>query len=140
MFIQDRASARNFFVTVWRKRQAGLPLEPMEMIVADVIGVHPKYHGILVARESALNTEFGPEMGHENPYLHMGLHIALREQVGADRPCGIAALYRAGLLRFGDAHGLEHRMMDCLADALWTAQRFNGLPDERRYLECLKHL
>jgi hypothetical protein len=25
----------------------------------------------------------------ENPFLHMGLHLALREQIATDRPAGI---------------------------------------------------
>jgi len=44
------------------------------------------------------------------------------------------------LQKYENEHALEHAMLECLGEALWTAQR-NGLPpDEAAYLECLKRL
>ena len=54
---------------------------------------------------------------------HMGLHVAIREQLATDRPSGMRELYRKLLPRFADAHRLEHALMECLAQTLWEAQR-----------------
>ncbi len=138
MFGQDREQMRRFFGAAWLKRLAGTPLEPVELLVADIIADHPEYHALLA--EDALEREYPPELGATNPFLHMGMHIAIREQVAAGRPADIAALHRAIAARLGDLHEAEHRMIDCLGEALWRAQRDGVEPDEAAYLECLRRL
>jgi hypothetical protein len=138
MFGQDREQMRRFFAEVWRKSSAATPLEPMEQLVAGVIGQHPEYHGMLAG--DRLDLEYPPELGAANPFLHMGMHIALQEQVAAGRPGDIAALYAGIAARLGDGHEAEHRMMECLGEALWRAQRDGAVPDEDAYLECLRRL
>ncbi len=140
MLIQDRDQAREFFFQVWEKLNRQLPLEPMESIIADVIQLHPEYHCYLEKTPASLVEDFKPEQGVTNPFLHMGLHIALREQVSTDRPAGITAIYRSLLSKHGSQHEIEHRMIDCLAESLWLAQRQGALPDEQAYLSCLKRL
>lgn len=136
MFGQDREQMRRFFGAAWQKRLEGLPLEAVEMLVADVIADHPEYHALL--EEAALEREYPPELGATNPFLHMGMHIAIREQVAAGRPAGIPGLHQAITIRLGGAHEAEHRMMDCLGEVLWRAQRDGAEPDEAAYLECLR--
>ena len=75
-----------------------------------------------------------------NPFLHMGLHLAIREQVATDRPAGIAAIHRKLSRKSGDPHQAEHQMIDCLAESLWESQRNNQPPDELKYLERLQRL
>lgn len=125
------------FLAAWRKREAGEVLEPLEALIAGVVALHPEYHGLLAAGEAAIAQEYTPERGVTNPFLHMGMHIALREQVGTDRPAGIAGLYRRAVERCGDPHAVEHDMMECLGEVLWRAQRDNAVPDEAAYFECL---
>ena len=84
--------------------------------------------------------EFMPEMGMTNPFLHMGMHITILEQIGANRPSGITALYQQLLRSYPSAHDLEHSMMECLGETLWQAQRNNTLPDESQYLEQVRLL
>jgi hypothetical protein len=138
MFIEDRDGARRMFVEAWRRQQAGEPLEPLQALIAEIVQWHPEYHALLSQGQGAIAEEFTPARGISNPFLHMGMHIALREQLATDRPAGLAALYQRALQRRGDAHALEHEMMECLGEALWRAQRDNQLPDEAAYLECLK--
>jgi hypothetical protein len=107
--------------------------------VGDVIAQHPEYHALMEDPDGALERDWTPESGESNPFLHMGLHLALREQVGTDRPAGIAALHRALAARVG-RHEAEHLMAECLAEALWQAQRNNSMPDEVSYMEALKAL
>jgi len=93
--IQDRDSGRMFFLEVWGKHKKKLPLEALEQMVLDVILQHPEYHVILEKDEKEISAiEFTPEMGMTNPFLHMGMHIAIFEQIGSNRPSGITALYQ----------------------------------------------
>lgn len=137
LFGNDRTALRRFYLEAWRKLCESLPLEPLERQVAEVVAEHPEYHALL-ENEDTLAQDYSPEMGQSNPFLHMGMHLAIREQLGADRPAGIVTAYRALLLRLGDAHEVEHHMMECLGRALWEAQRANREPDEAAYLECLR--
>ena len=139
LYGNDPAQYRNFFREAWRKHREGAVMEPMESMVAQIIAVHPEYHALLDNPDIS-QLEFTPESGNSNPFLHMGLHIAIQEQVSADRPAGIRALYQTLLKRYEDVHDLEHRMTECLAESLWEAQRSAGAPDEVAYLERLRRL
>jgi len=136
MFTQNREQLRQFFIDVWQKHQNHLPLVPLEAMVLEVILMHPEYHRDLT--DKRLTSDFLPENGQTNPFLHLGLHIALREQMNTDRPNGIKAIYHSLLLTYSDAHTTEHQMMECLMEALWHAQRYQTLPDESAYLACLQ--
>ena len=138
--IQDRESSRQMFLDVWSKHRDGVYLQPLEKIIHGVIAEHPEYHYLLDSNGDYLMQDFPPESGQANPFLHMGMHIAIREQVQANRPAGIARIYMKLQSRFKTPHDLEHRIMECLGKALWTAQRNNTLPDEAAYLECIKSI
>ena len=138
--IQDRESSRRFFSEVWEKYKSDLPMQPLEEMVAGVILEHPEYQSLLKGGDSSLVEEFTPEQGITNPFLHMGMHIAIREQVQTNRPAGITDIYMKSIPSFETAHDLEHLIMDCLGETLWTAQRNNTLPDEAAYLDCVKRI
>jgi hypothetical protein len=140
MFGNDRDTLRRYYCTVWDKASAGQPLEPLERIIAEVIREHPEYQPVLARVETALEREYTPEMGQTNPFLHMGMHIAIQEQLGSDRPTGILDLYQRLCRRAGDSHAAEHTMMECLGEILWEAQRAGREPDEQAYLERLRRL
>lgn len=139
MYGNDPAQYRRFFHETWRKHGAHLPLQPLEEIVARIIADHPEYHALL-ENPDQLDHGYSPEAGRSNPFLHMGLHIAIQEQLAADRPAGIRALYQRLVLGHADPHHMEHRMAECLAESLWEAQRVGGVPDEAAYLERLRGL
>jgi hypothetical protein len=139
IFNQDRDQMRRYFAEVLRKHHERRPLEPLEDLILSVILLHPEYERILEDPEAALGRDYLPEMGETNPFLHMGMHIAIREQLAADRPPGIAEAYRRLTARHGE-HEAEHRIMDCLGAALWEAQRTNTAPDEAAYLECVRRM
>ena len=138
IFGQDRKELRQMCIDAWQKSQAGDILSPLEAQIAAVIEDHAEYQATLTAE--ALDEAYTPERGETNPFLHMGLHLAIREQVGTDRPPGIAALFSALRAKSGDAHAAEHQAMDCLAETLWEAQSNNSMPDEQIYLERLRKL
>jgi hypothetical protein len=137
---QDRSGLRRRYFEAWRRHRAGLPLEPLEHQLVAVIEQHPEYHRLLEDEPVAIARDWTPESGEANPFLHLGLHLAIREQVATDRPRGIAAVHRELAQRFGDVHEAEHRMLERLGEALWQAQR-SGMPaDESAYLESLRKL
>ena len=136
---QSRDEVRRVYLAVWKKMQQGQLLEPMEALIADVIDLHPEYHRLLDDDEAATHSDYSPEMGETNPFLHMGMHIALREQAGTDRPPGIRAVHEK-LVASKGAHDAEHAMMECLGQVLWQAQRDATEPDQQAYLECLKKI
>ena len=115
------------------------PLDGIEVLVAKVIRAHPEYHAVLAKRDTSEDRDYLPESGETNPFLHMGMHIALREQANTDRPAGIGKIY-ARMVEMRGQHEAEHAMMECLGESLWRAQRDNRAPDEAAYLECLKKI
>jgi hypothetical protein len=130
----SREQLRRSYVEAWNRRSSGAPLTPLQALIADVIGAHPEYHSLMSDADAA--TAFEPAAGGatENPFLHMGLHIAVREQVAIDRPPGIRALHRQLQGLYGNLHGAEHHLMDALGQTLWQAQRDGRAPDESQYL------
>ncbi len=140
IFGNDRNQLRALYVETWRKYESGESLEPLEKQIAAVIVQHPEYQSYLKDSEAALAKDFLPEMGETNPFLHMGLHIAIQEQISTGRPEGIGGFYRQLQLRCRDTHEAEHQMIECLAETLWEAQRDGKVPDEQLYLERLKKL
>jgi len=136
---QSRDEVRKVYLTVWRKMQHQQLLEPMEALIAEVIEIHPEYHSLLDDSDNATHGDFSPEQGQTNPFLHMGMHIALREQATADRPAGVKPIHQK-LCASKGIHEAEHAMMECLGAALWNAQRNGAEPDQTSYLDCLKKL
>ncbi len=134
----DRDQLRSSYVEAWRRKREGAPLTPLQAMLADVIAAHPEYHAVV--QDDALATAFEPAgVGQTNPFLHFGLHVAVREQIGVDRPPGIRALYQRLLAAEASPHAAEHALMDALAETLWEAQRSGGVPDEQAYLARVRH-
>lgn len=140
IFSEDRKKLRDQFRQAWRRRLAGETLAPLDKQIADLVEEHPWYHELMLQDDDVLDQDFTSEHANENPFLHLSLHLALREQVGTNRPNGIQSITRSLLLKIQDGHEVEHRMMECLGEFLWDAQRQGVAPDEQAYLERLKAL
>lgn len=140
MFGNDRTQMRRMFTDSWKKMQQGMPMEPLEQLVAEIVRQHPEYHAMLEKTDNALQRDFLPEGGETNPFLHMAMHISIKEQLATERPAGIGELYRQLASRKGDPHEAEHLMMECLGQMLWEAQRSGTMPDETAYLDCVRRL
>ena len=133
-----REQLRQAYSDAWRKHQQRSPLTPLETMIADVIGAHPEYQAIVSDLDAAVAFEPGAAAGGENPFLHMGLHLAVREQISIDRPPGVRELHAQLQKRYGDVHYAEHALMDALAETLWEAQRNGHAPDEAKYLRLAR--
>ncbi|MBK1693773.1 hypothetical protein CKO09_03330 [Chromatium weissei] len=136
----DRSSHRQVFIDTWQRAQNGLPLEPIQIQILEVIRQHPEYQNFLHETENALAQDFSPELGITNPFLHLSLHLAIRDQVRINQPIGIRSLHHKLLRRLRNPHETEHRMMDCLAEGIWTLQRNQQLFNEIDYLNCIKKI
>jgi len=138
IFGQDRDELRKMYADAWRKHLDKSPLSPLEAQIAAVVELHPEYHTTLQSDETG--QDYTPDGGRTNPYLHMGLHLGLREQIATDRPAGVRSVFNALTTKSGDAHDAEHQMIECLAETLWEAQSENRAPDENKYRRRLQRL
>jgi hypothetical protein len=135
----SRDQLREMYRSAWRKFKGQHTLSPLDKQIVSVISEHPEYRVIIESAAADL-ANYSPRSGQLNPWLHMGLHLAIREQVATNRPAGIAEVHARLCKSSGDAHEAEHRMIETLATAMWDAQRSGKPPDENDYLERLRSL
>lgn len=138
MFAPSRDEARRFFFSTWHKHLAHAPLSDLEKMTLAVMLRHPEYHAILSSEDRHIDHDWQPEHGDTNPFLHMGMHLAIDEQLSIGQPFGIKELYASLCQQQGDEHDAQHEMMDCLAEMIWQAQRQGAAPDGEVYLACLR--
>ena len=138
MFNPSRDQARAFFFEVRRKALEGAVLTPLEALALGIVERHPEYHAVLDAPERYGDRDWLPEMGDTNPFLHLGLHLSVAEQLSIDQPPGIVNAWRQLQARTQDPHAAEHRIIDCLAEAVWQSQRQGRPPDGAAYLACVR--
>lgn len=141
LFSSDRMQLRELFFNVFEKHIAKQELDALEQQILNVILEHPEYHQLLQQKDKYIDKDYLPEFGEINPFLHMSLHLALREQINTNRPQGIIDVY-AELMRHHNNNYLEveHTMMDVLVECMWHAQRANQFPSDEEYLNLLKKL
>ena len=141
MFYGDTIQeTRQIFFSSWDKFQKKLPLSPLEHQVIDVLVDHPEYHHFLNNPEKYLEYDFNPQVDGSNPFLHLGLHLAIREQIATNRPQGIKSAYLELLKKYVHPLEVEHLIMQQLADFIWLAQKNNLPPDENKYLKAIMDL
>jgi hypothetical protein len=75
----DRDELRQMYIDAWRKFRDGEPMSPLETQIAQVLQDHPEYQPMMTTE--SIDESFTPEGGKTNPFLHMGLHLALRDQI-----------------------------------------------------------
>lgn len=131
---------RKVYFDAFQKKQRHELLTAMESIIVDVIERHPEYQPLFENEQNFQEWQHERFQINGNPFFHMGLHIAIIEQVSIDRPAGVKDIYQRLYLKYGDQTRVEHKMMDCLARFL--AESFNSpeKDNERGYLEALKRL
>lgn len=132
--VQDTRA--QFFIS-WGKYTKNLPLTTLESQIAAVIAAHPEYHSLFEKAPEDSDKAFSEGA---NPYMHLGLHLAIRDQIHTDRPMGIRTIYHQLLKTLQDPLEVEHRMMETLAACLWEAQRTGHMPAQESYLNALRAL
>lgn len=137
LFNPSRDQVRQFFFDTWGKFRQQQPLSPLEAMAIEVIQMHPEYHHVLDDPEHYLDQPYFPEMGETNPFLHMSLHLSILEQVSIDQPPGIAGYYLSLQEKRGSKLEAQHDLMECLAEAIWQAQRHHAPLDAEAYTRCM---
>ena len=138
MYNPTRSQARDFFFSAWAHYRAGSPLGDLERVAVEIIALHPEYHTLLEGRERNADRDYTPEQGQTNPFLHLGLHLEIAEQLATDRPGGIRGEFDRLRKKRGDAHEALHNVLECLGETIWQAQRTGAPLDTDAYLECLR--
>ena len=138
LFNPSRDEARNFLFESWRKRREGALLTPLEDLAAQLIEKHPEYHGLLADPERYQDKDYAPEHGTTNPFLHLMMHLTIEEQISINQPAGIRAHFARLTRQFESEHDAQHRIMECLGEMIWQAQRNRTQPDAAVYLACLE--
>ena len=136
MFSSNRSELRNIFFSAWEKHQKKLPTDLLEAELITIILAHPEYHAFLNDPDTYQQYEFN----EDNPFLHLSLHLALREQIKVNRPVGVQDIYQQLHEKLNDSLKAEHKMLLCLQEILWEAQQTGKAPDEKKYLSLLKLL
>lgn len=135
-----RAELRRRFVQVARNLESGTPCDPSDLHLASVLLDHPQARSLLASAtgEALIRGEDRSEREGSALFLHLALHVALREQVAADRPPGIRALHeRYVTWAHHDRVEAEHRMLPILAEAMERELSESSPGDPRSYLEAL---
>ncbi|GMR05507.1 MAG: DUF1841 family protein [Gammaproteobacteria bacterium] len=136
LYGKDRGGMRQVFFNTWQKYKQSQALQGVESLLIDVILLHPEYHSILENQDKYLDFDFPPEQGQGNPFLHMSLHVTIEEQLSIDNPPGIRQHFQT-LQQSRDKHDALHVLLECLAEAIWKAQRHETSELEKDYLACI---
>lgn len=137
---RDRGETREVFFRAWRAYREGNPLEGVEQLIVNVALRHPEYHALLDKPKATLDRDYPAGSGEDNPFSHLGMHIAVEEQLSVNQPKGICSCYQKLLKKFPNEHVAQHRIMDCLSEMLWQSQHHGNPPDAGYYLKCLARL
>jgi hypothetical protein len=137
-FNPSRDEARLFLFESWRKRRVGELLTPLEDLAAQLIAKHPEYFAVLENPQQYQEKDYSPEQGATNPFLHLMMHLTIEEQISIDQPPGIRAQFVRMTQKLESEHDAQHRMMECLSEMIWQAQRNRTQPDATVYFACLE--
>lgn len=138
MFNQDRTALRQQYFNAWKKYHSKQLLSPLDSQLVQVILDHPEYQDYVEQAEKYSDYAF--EADDINPFLHMSMHLALRDQISADNPVGVKAVFERLLLRQGDTLMVEHEMMRILTDHIWMMLKQQKAFNASDYLEHLHRL
>jgi len=136
VFYQDRKKQREFLANSWQKYTRNKPLEPLEKQLALIIEIHPEYHDLI----GNIDSEYFPEQGAVNPFLHINLHLALRDQLSSNQPKGVKEVHQKLINHYKDSHGVEHLMMECIAEMIYLSQKSNTTMNQESLLNCITSL
>jgi hypothetical protein len=100
--------------------------------------MHPEYQHLFQNPEKAQDQDYFQTLGETNPFLHLGLHLTILEQLSLNQPQGITDLYQQSVLRFGEPHQAHHCLMNSLAIGLNELLSNQKPFDEAAYLERIR--
>lgn len=131
-----RSLSRFHIGGIWKRGQAGEPLEGEDATYYQVMLQHPEYRefweqaGELGDREVMIDGV--------NPYMHVAMHAVVERQISDKKPPEVdQMLFR--LMRTGmDRHDAVHRIAQILSEFLWQILREKKPFDEKTYRRRLR--
>jgi hypothetical protein len=141
MFNPSQEDVRRYFCAAFAKSRDGLPMEPLETIVAQWVAEHPHYHPELTDADAAVAAVYATEptpLQAGNPFLHLSMHLSISEQCSIDQPRGIRQAVELLAHRLNSVHDAHHAAMECLGTMLWESQRAARPPDGEAYVACVQ--
>lgn len=127
---------RSAWHQAWQTFRRQEPLSPLQQQMVSVIGHYPQWHAMLEQSPKRFEDHHWPD--DTNPFLTLGIHLALVEQIETDRPAGIRDLYHQLLAKYQDPTVTQQRMLDCLFHWLQDARRQGPLASPEDYLRALR--
>ncbi|MEC7030231.1 MAG: DUF1841 family protein [Pseudomonadota bacterium] len=124
---------RTVFIDTWHRFQQGAKLSDFEMRLAGVMQHYPNY----TERLHLLQEGGEPGKYSDNPFLLMGAHFEVGEQIAQDRPGGVRAVYQRLVGLHGEV-GAQLLMRDVLIDLLSESYSKGEVPDYSLYIIRLK--
>ncbi len=105
------------FFSAWEKHLRGEKLDSLETQIRKIIEMHPQVHELIEATlsSSANLTDIDTEA-----FMHLAFHSILIEMISSDQPPGVRRLYDQLVVKAGDKHEAQHRMMTIIFD--WLVQ------------------
>jgi hypothetical protein len=138
MFSTDQTALRAFYKKSWDKLKNKENLSDLEKQVAAIILEHPEYHKFF--DELDLNSDLKSHLGPDTPFMHLGLHLGIRDQIALNNPTGIREIYNQLSKNLETPHDAEHKMLEILAEELWSSQRNKTDFNTQEYLNKLSNL
>ena len=136
----NRADMRDGYFIAWQAYKDNQPLEPVQQQIVDVIRYHPQYFDIFDHPDEYRDKEYSPHSGETNPFLHLAVHLVIRDQVATDKPVGIRKLYQKHLANMDDAHNAEHGFMYCMSQILHEMQSTQTPFNEHQYFAMIRKM
>ncbi len=136
-FDLNKEALRQQYFSAWQRYQDKELLSQLEQEIVTVILQHSEYQAIFDYQINIIDQDHSACSLQENPFLHLGLHLAIREQLQTNRPTGILNIYNILLEKYTDAHQVEHYLMHVLMNLFLDTQKIRIADIEQEYIKRL---
>ena len=118
------------FFTAWDKFKNHKKLTPLENHIRKIIEMHPQTHGLI---GNKFNSSVKLSDVESEPFTHLAFHAILMEMISSDQPEGIRSAYDRLVMKLGDKHEAQHRLMTGIFDWMIEIQATdqNPVPDDQ---------
>lgn len=133
-----RELSRQQCYDIWKRYNAGEPLEGEEKIIAELMYQHEEYYDAWSSTD--FDYEYSPEKDAVNPFLHLAVDTIVMNQITNNDPPQTRFTYNK-LTAQGYSH-LEaiHKIAYVVIKEIWNIIHENRPFDEKKYVNELKKL
>ena len=130
----NRQQMLEVYCTAWHKNKTNQQLTSLEKQVVSLIAEHPEYHDLFELPVPELEKKLSDWPLEENPFMHLSLHMSLREQIQINQPAGIRDCYKKLTDKTKSHHETEHQMFPALVETIFEQQHLEPTPDNVKKL------